>query len=115
MTMVLHGIKNCDTVKKARRWLEANNVDYRFHDLRADGLDEEMLRKWLGQVAWERLLNTRGTTWRKLPDNQRRGLDESEALALMLAHPTLIKRPVLTIKDKCHIGFKADDYAALFR
>jgi arsenate reductase (glutaredoxin) len=111
----LYGIKNCDTIKKARKWLEAHGVDYRFHDFRADGLDEKRLRGWVKQVGWETLLNRRGTTWRKLPDSQRESVDEASAVALMLEQPALIKRPVLEQgKDVC-VGFKEADYAARFR
>jgi len=112
--MIVYGIKNCDTVKKARRWLEANDVAFDFHDFRADGLDKTTIASWLQKVSWEVLLNKRGTTWRKLEDPRKDNLDESVAVELMLANPTLIKRPVMTVNDDCIVGFKEADYAAYF-
>ena len=111
---VLYGIKNCDTVKKARRWLDDHGVAYRFHDFRSDGLDDWRLARWTKQVGWESLLNRRGTTWRQLPDKDKDGVDEKRAIDLMLAQPTLIKRPVLIHKKITHVGFKPAEYAALF-
>ena len=115
MTVTIHGIKNCDTIKKARRWLQDNNIGYHFHDFRSDGVDETMLGRWLRQVDWPVLLNTRGTSWRKLPEEQRAGINKTKAIALMLDNPAIIKRPVLTVKHKVQVGFKAEDYAALFK
>ena len=115
MTVTMHGIKNCDTIKKARKWLEGNDIEYHFHDFRVDGIDKKMINTWLKDVEWEVLLNTRGTTWRKLPEAQREGINKTKAVTLMLENPAIVKRPVLTIKDKCHVGFKADEYAALFK
>ena len=112
--MILYGIKNCDTVKKARRWLEANDVAYTFHDFRADGLEQSTIEGWLQKTSWEILLNKRGTTWRKLEDPRKEQLDETLAVELMLANPTLIKRPVMTRNDDCVVGFKEADYAAYF-
>ncbi len=112
--MIVYGIKNCDTVKKARRWLEANDVAFTFHDFRADGLDKDTITSWLQTVSWEVLLNKRGTTWRKLDDPRKESLDEATAVELMLANPTLIKRPVVTIDQDCLVGFKEADYAHYF-
>ena len=112
--MVLYGIKNCDTVKKARRWLDANDVAFTFHDFRADGLDQSTIETWLKKVSWEILLNKRGTTWRKLEDPRKEQLDEAIAVELILANPTLIKRPVVAFNDDCFVGFKEADYAAYF-
>ena len=112
--MVLYGIKNCDTVKKARRWLEANDVAFTFHDVRADGLDKATVEAWLQKVSWETLLNKRGTTWRKLEDARKDSINEANAIELMLENPTLIKRPVVTVNDDCIVGFKEADYAAYF-
>jgi len=106
----LYGIKNCDTVKKARQWLDAAGIAYRFHDFRADGLSAELLAQWEAALGWETLLNRRGTTWRKLEDSQRANLDRDTALALMQAQPSLIKRPVLDNGTKILIGFTPDDY-----
>ena len=115
MGVTMYGIKNCDTIKKARRWLDEHGVDYHFHDLRSAGLEEKMLRRWLRQVDWQVLLNRRGTTWRKLPEKQRQEIDQTRAIALMLENPAIIKRPVLTLEATCHVGFKADEYAAIFK
>jgi len=108
----LYGIKNCDTVKKARHWLEAQGHEYRFHDFRADGLSPELLDKLEARLGWETLLNRRGTTWRKLEEAQRENLDRAKAMALMLAQPSLIKRPVLEAAGKTLIGFTPDYYAS---
>lgn len=109
--ITLYGIKNCDTVKKARTWLEQHDVKYRFHDLRSDGLDEPTLQGWIKAVGWETLLNTRSTTWRQLPDASKRVASASQALPLLIAHPTLIKRPVLQHGKTVLVGFSAQDYA----
>ena len=114
MPVTLYGIKNCDTVKKARKWLEANFIDYRFHDFRVDGIDRKLINNWLKQLDWNELLNTRGTTWRKLPDSDKEGINKSGAVALMLEQPTLIKRPVLDVDGKFYIGFKPDQYKSIF-
>lgn len=111
---VLFGIKNCDTVKKARKWLDAHGVDYRFHDFRADGLDEALLRGWVSELGWETLVNRRGTTWRQLPAEARESIDEAAAIALMLEHPALIKRPVLDLGERRVVGFSDQAYADLF-
>lgn len=112
--MIIYGIKNCDTVKKARRWLTDNKLEYQFHDFRQDGLDKATVEAWLTSVDWETLLNKRGTTWRKLDDPRKEQLDETSAVALMLENPTLIKRPVLVTEQGCTVGFKEADYAAIF-
>jgi arsenate reductase len=112
--MILYGIKNCDTVKKARRWLDANDVAFTFHDFRIDGLTQKTIENWLQKVSWETLLNKRGATWRKLEDPRKGQLDEAIAIELMLANPTLIKRPVVTVNNDCLVGFKEADYAAYF-
>ncbi len=110
----LYGIKNCDTVRKARKWLEARGVDYRFHDLRADGLAAADLDRWLTAVGWEVLLNRRGTSWRQLDAAVRDGVDAAKARELMLEQPTLIKRPVLEQAGTVRVGFSEADYATLF-
>jgi arsenate reductase len=112
--MIVYGIKNCDTVKKARRWLEANDVAFTFHDFRADGLDQTTIESWLENVSWEVLLNKRGTTWRKLEDPRKDALTQDIAVELMLANPTLIKRPVVTVNNDCLVGLKEADYANYF-
>ncbi|PHS68564.1 MAG: ArsC family reductase [Methylophaga sp.] len=112
--MILYGIKNCDTVKKARRWCDANGVDFQFHDFRVDGLDETTILGWLTSVSWEVLLNKRSTSWKQLDDPRKEQLDQNIAVELMLANPTLIKRPVLSDGKSCMVGFKETDYAAHF-
>lgn len=114
--VVLYGIspKNCDTIKKARKWLEQAGIDYRFHDHRADGLNPADLDRWLSQLGWEALLNSRGTTFRTLPDEAKQGLDTAKARALLLEHPAMIKRPLLDRDGELTLGFKADHYQSLF-
>lgn len=113
MTTV-YGIKKCDTVKKALAWLDGHHVDYRFHDVRKGGLNEEILRGWVKELGWEALLNRRGTTWRRLPETDRETVDEDKAVALMLAHPSIIKRPLLDLGTSRHLGFSTADYERLF-
>lgn len=103
--MIVYGIKNCDTVRKARRFLDKHNIVYHFHDVRADGVDSATIRDWLHHVDWQQLLNKRGQTWRQLSDADKNTLDESQAIALMSKHPTLIKRPVISDNDGCVVGF----------
>lgn len=115
MTVAMHGIPNCDTVKKARAWLDAHGVDYTFHDFKKAGVDEAMLRGWLAQVPLATLLNRQGTTWRKLPaEQQDQAGSETGAIALMIAQPSVIKRPVLVSAGCVTVGFKPDLYQALF-
>lgn len=111
----LYGINNCDTVKKARRWLETHGVEYRFHDVRSDGLTPALLHRWSQGLGWETLLNRRGTTWRRLPDKDKEVSSEAHATALMLSHPTLIKRPVLEVGKTILIGFDAGRYGELLK
>lgn len=111
--MTIYGIPNCDTCRKARRWLEQNAIEHRFHDLRADGLDETTVRRWVAALGWEAMLNRRSTTWRQLPAADRNRLDAARAVALMLAHPTLVKRPVAETDGDIRVGFDADAYRDL--
>ena len=113
MTTV-YGIKNCDTVKKALQWLQQQGADYRFHDFRVDGLSEELVAAWRQQVDWQTLVNKRSTTWKKLDDDTKETLNGDTVTELLLAHPTLIKRPVMEHGGKVTIGFKASEYEALF-
>lgn len=112
----LYGIKNCDTIKKARRWLEDNNIDYRFHDYRVDGLDADLLQKFIAELGWEALLNTRGTTWRKLDESLRASINNADsAAALMIEMPALIKRPLLwTPGQPMLLGFSDSSYQRYF-
>ena len=112
--ITLYGIKNCDTMKKARVWLDARKVAYAFHDYKASGIDKATLESWAGKVGWEMLLNRAGTTFRKLPDAEREGLTEKKAVALMLAQPSMIKRPVLDNGGKLTVGFKPEVYEGVF-
>jgi arsenate reductase len=110
-SITIYGIKNCDTMKKARAWLDGHGVAYDFHDYKAAGIAREKLKAWSDQVGWETLLNRAGTTFRKLPDADREGLNERKALALMLAQPSMIKRPVLEAGSRLLVGFKPEIYA----
>lgn len=103
--MILYGIRNCDTVKKARAWLDSRGIGYDFHDYKTAGIDEARLRAWSAELGWEKLLNRSGTTFRALPEADRQGLDEDKAVALMLAQPSMIKRPVLDLGDRRLLGF----------
>jgi arsenate reductase len=108
--ITIYGIKNCDTMKKARTWLDAHDVDYVFHDYKVEGIDKAALERWAKAVGWETLLNRAGTTFRKLPDADRENLTEKKAIALMLAQPSMIKRPVLDVGGKLIVGFKPEAY-----
>ena len=112
MSITIYGIKNCDTMKKARAWLDTHRVAYQFHDYKAEGIDKKRLEGWAKNVGWETLLNRAGTTFRKLPDKDREGLTATKAIALMLEQPSMIKRPVLDLGDKLVVGFKPDIYKA---
>ena len=114
MTTILHGIKACDTMKKARDWLDGRGVAYGFHDYKAVGIDRATLEDWARKVGWEVLLNKAGTTFRKLPERDKTGLDEGKAIALMLAQPSMIKRPVLDVDGVLTVGFKPEVYANVF-
>lgn len=110
----LFGISNCDTIKKAKKWLQANEVDYQFHDYRKDGLDETLLNELETRLGWENLLNKRGTTFRKLDEQQKAGLDRQKAITLLLEHPAMIKRPVLINGQHYYLGFKPAQYEDIF-
>jgi arsenate reductase (glutaredoxin) len=111
---IIYGIKNCDTMKKARAWLDARKVDYHFHDYKSAGIDRAMLEGWIKTVGWEVLLNRAGTTFRKLLDADKENLTEKKAIALMLAQPSMIKRPVLEAKGKLTVGFGPEEYKKIF-
>jgi len=110
----IYGIKNCDTMKKARTWLETHKAVADFHDYKASGIDKATLEGWAKKVGWDVLLNRAGTTFKKLPDADKDGVTEKKAVALMLAQPSMIKRPVLDAKGKLTVGFKPEIYKALF-
>jgi len=113
MAITIYGIKNCDTMKKARAWLDKNKIEYAFHDYKAAGIDRDRLERWSKKVGWETLLNKAGTTFKKLPEKDREGVTEKKAIALMLAQPSMIKRPVLDLGGgKLLVGFKPETYGA---
>ncbi|QGZ95513.1 ArsC family reductase [Terricaulis silvestris] len=112
--ITIYGIKNCDTMKKARTWLDAHDVAYAFHDYKAEGIDKASLERWAKEVGWEVLLNRAGTTFRGLPEKEKEGLNEKKAIALMIAQPSMIKRPVLDVGGKLLVGFKPDVYEKQF-
>lgn len=114
MTTTLYGIRNCDTMKKARTWLDGHAVDYRFHDYKTDGIDHAHLSGWCSALGWEAVLNRAGTTFRKLPDADRQDLDAEKAIALMLANPSMIKRPILDRDGALAAGFRPEVYDTLF-
>ena len=114
MTVTLYGIPNCDTVKKARVWLDERGVQYAFHDYKKSGIDEARLTAWVGELGWETVLNRAGTTFRALPNAEKEDLDAEEAIRLMLAQPSMIKRPMLDLGDRRVAGFKPDVYEAIF-
>ena len=110
----LYGIPNCDTVKKARTWLAAHDIDYAFHDYKKAGVDASALRRWVDRLGWEVLLNRAGTTFRALPDSDKTDLNAEKAIAIMLANPSTIKRPVVESDDVLLAGFKPDTYVSAF-
>jgi arsenate reductase len=113
--VTIYGIKNCDTMKKARAWLDGHGVAYAFHDYKAEGVERGLLKGWVRALGWEVLLNRAGTTFRELPDADKAGLNEGKAMALMLAQPSMIKRPVLDMGGKLLVGFKPETYGMAFR
>lgn len=115
MNLTVHGIKSCDTMKKAFAWLDAHGIAYRFHDYKKEGVARVDLERWCRALGWEKVLNKAGTTFRKLPEDRRENLDQAKAVALMQEQPSLIKRPILEGKGVLEIGFKPESYARLFK
>ena len=111
----IYGIRNCDTMKRAFAWLKDHGVEYTFHDYKKSGVTTDMLKEWASQAGWEKLLNTRGTTWRKLSEQDRDGVDLSKALQLMQQQPSIIKRPVLVQGKTLLVGFNANDYESTIK
>lgn len=112
MSVTIYGIKNCDTMKKARAWLDKHGVDYDFYDYKVAGIERDRLQRWAKKVGWEALLNRAGTTFRKLPDKEKEGISETKAISLMFRQPSMIKRPVLDAgSGKLLVGFKPEQYA----
>jgi len=106
----LYGIPNCDTVRKARKWLQAHDISYRFHDYKKEGVDASLLAIWAEKIGWQVLLNKRGTTWRTLSENDKADVDRAKAIHLMCEHPSLIKRPVLVLSERIEVGFSESRY-----
>ena len=113
--ITLYGIKNCDTVKKARTWLENHGIEHTFHDFREDGLEGDSVDRWLQELGWETLVNKRSTTWKELDSATREAMDDTLARQSILEHPTLIKRPLLDTGTERHCGFKAPTYEQIFK
>lgn len=111
--MKLYGIRNCDTVKKARKWLDEQSIPYEFHDFKKDGIDEARLKQWEEAIGWETLLNRRGTTWRKLSDDVRDNINAQSAHSIMLENTSIIKRPVVEHKGSIFVGFNANEWTTL--
>ncbi|MEW7997800.1 MAG: ArsC family reductase [Candidatus Thiodiazotropha endolucinida] len=114
MMVKLYGIPNCDTMKKARRWLDEHGIAYQFHDYKKVGVDEKLLRQWVDSVGWEALLNRRGMMWRKLDDSVKAEINEENAIRIMLETPSIIKRPVLETDKTLNVGFTEEAYSKLF-
>lgn len=114
MTVRIYGIKNCDTMKKAFDWLKASDVAYEFHDYKALGIDAATLETWCAELGFEKVLNKAGTTFKKLPDEDKQNLDQKKAIALMVAQPSMIKRPMINVDGKLMVGFKPDLYSQFF-
>ena len=112
--VTIYGLATCDTTRAARKWLDARQIAYRFHDVREEGLTKPLVAGWVKALGWEKVLNKASTTWRELPDKEKTGADANKAVALLLAHPTLVKRPVLDRGGEFTLGFKSDAYAVLF-
>lgn len=113
-TTTIFGIKNCDTVKKARRWLDASDIDYSFHDFRSDGINKEQIVLWIETIGLDTLINKRSTTWKNLSEDDKKNLDPQTAIPLLLEQPTLIKRPLLDAPQGMYVGFNEKNYLAIF-
>lgn len=114
MTITMFGIPNCDTIKKAKKWLEAEDIAFEFHDYRKQGIDEALVQTFCSELGWELVVNKRGTTYRQLTQEQKDTLSESSAIPLLVENPAMIKRPILKVGEQFHIGFKADQYTTIF-
>lgn len=110
----IYGIKNCDTMKKAFKWLDENGISYDFHDYKKEGADESVLRTAIKSHGWESVINRRGTTWRKLPDDVKESMNEEGAIAVALENPSIVKRPLLVTQDNVYLGFKEEEYKEIF-
>ncbi len=114
MTTTLYGIANCDTIKKAKKWLESYDVEYQFHDFRKNGTERTLIEKFCAELGWENVLNKRGTTYRQLSDQQKESINDTTVADLLVEYPAMIKRPVLSTGGKLYLGFKADHYSVIF-
>ena len=114
MSVIMYGIPNCDTIKKAKKWLEQHQITYQFHDYRKQGINSAMTKEFCDYFGWEQVLNKRGTTYRQLTDEQKQTLNAQSAIALLVEQPAMIKRPIIRIGDLLHIGFKAEQYDNIF-
>jgi len=112
--LTLYGIASCDTCRKARKWLDSRGIEHRYHDLRDDGLDERTLVRWTGRMDWEKFVNKRSLTWRHIPEVDRSSLDRQRAIAMLMEHPTLVKRPVLEGKSLISVGYSPENYHKMF-
>ncbi|MFT3725615.1 MAG: arsenate reductase [Hyphomonadaceae bacterium] len=112
--ITIYGLGACDTTRAARKWLDAKGMTHAFHDVREDGLTKAQVESWVKQLGWEKVLNKASTTWRELPEKEKDGVDQKKAIALLLAHPTLVKRPVLDRGGELTLGFKPANYEQLF-
>jgi arsenate reductase len=112
--VILYGIANCDTIRKAKAWLADREIEYQFHDYRKQGLDPELLKSWVAELGWETLVNRRGTSWRQLAADTREGLDSGSAIQVMLENPALIKRPLLVTNKTLYLGFSDAQYSGIF-
>jgi len=113
-TVNIYGIKSCSTMKKATDWLQANEITFEFHDYKKLGIEADTLKGWLAKAPWDQLINKRGTTWRKLSDEDKENIDDDKAIKLMLENTSLIKRPLLAINETIHLGFKSEQYEQIF-
>ena len=114
-SVTIYGIANCDTIKKAKKWLTDHNLEFNFHDYRKQGLDPALLKSWVDELGWEVLINKRGTTWRQLPNDLKDTIDSESAVTVMLDNPAIIKRPMLVKGDERHVGFSDADYCKIFK
>ena len=115
MTAIMYGIPNCDTIKKAKKWLQAEEIEFTFHDYRKQGITEELVNEFCRQLGWENVLNKRGTTYRQLPQEQKDNLDSDNVVSLLVDQPAMIKRPIVYVGEQYHVGFKADSYVSIFK
>ncbi len=115
MTIIMFGIPNCDTIKKARKWLLDANINFEFHDYRKQGIDHDLVNTFCEHLGWEQVLNKRGATYRQLSQQQKDSLDPCSAVSLLVEHPAMIKRPILSINGEFHIGFNAEQYHNIFK